>query len=148
MMRAGAPLVRRVVQAGRGSVAPSTAAAAVSASWSTQQLVHSSVTSAWHTGAATATATAQYTPLSVRTLTTYNNNNLPANTVRCSELCCFALVCHRLLTHYAAASFLFSLQGVRVVPEQSAWIVERFGRFHTVLKPGLHFLIPFVDKIA
>ena len=39
-------------------------------------------------------------------------------------------------------------QGVRVVPEQSAWIVERFGKFSQVLAPGLHFLIPFVDRIA
>ena len=38
--------------------------------------------------------------------------------------------------------------GVRVVPEQSAWVVERFGRFSQVLAPGLHFLIPLVDKIA
>lgn len=38
--------------------------------------------------------------------------------------------------------------GVRVVPQQSAWVVERFGKFHTVLKPGINFLIPVVDKIA
>ena len=37
---------------------------------------------------------------------------------------------------------------MRVVPEQSAWVVERFGRFSQVLAPGLHFLIPLVDKIA
>ncbi len=39
-------------------------------------------------------------------------------------------------------------QGVRVVPEQSAWVVERFGKFHSILSPGLHFLIPIVDRIA
>jgi len=38
--------------------------------------------------------------------------------------------------------------GVRVVPQQSAWVVERFGKFSTVLKPGINFLIPVVDKIA
>lgn len=35
-----------------------------------------------------------------------------------------------------------------VVPQQRAWVVERFGKFHTVLTPGLHFLIPLVDRIA
>jgi hypothetical protein len=40
------------------------------------------------------------------------------------------------------------VQGVRVVPQQSAWVVERFGKFHTILEPGIHFLIPFVDRIA
>jgi len=38
--------------------------------------------------------------------------------------------------------------GVAVVPQQIAWVVERLGRFHKVLDPGLHFLIPFVDRIA
>lgn len=34
-----------------------------------------------------------------------------------------------------------------VVPQQKAYVVERFGKFKTVLAPGLHFLIPLVDKI-
>lgn len=38
--------------------------------------------------------------------------------------------------------------GVRIVPQQSAWVIERFGKFNSILEPGLHFLIPVVDKIA
>jgi|YelNatPaOPRAMG01_1025707.scaffolds.fasta_scaffold27014_1 regulator of protease activity HflC (stomatin/prohibitin superfamily) len=38
--------------------------------------------------------------------------------------------------------------GFVIVPQQYAYIVQRFGRFSRVLDPGLHFLIPFVDKIA
>ncbi|ETK74236.1 hypothetical protein L917_18646 [Phytophthora nicotianae] len=38
--------------------------------------------------------------------------------------------------------------GVLIVPQQRAWVVERFGKFQDVLTPGLHFLIPFVDRIA
>lgn len=38
--------------------------------------------------------------------------------------------------------------GVVVVPQQIAWVVERFGRFHKILDPGLHFLIPIVDRIS
>lgn len=38
--------------------------------------------------------------------------------------------------------------GFAIVPEKSAYVIERFGRFLTVLSPGLHLLIPFVDRIA
>lgn len=38
--------------------------------------------------------------------------------------------------------------GIVIVPQKIAWLVERFGRFHKVLDPGFHFLIPFVDRIA
>lgn len=33
------------------------------------------------------------------------------------------------------------------VPQQEAWVVERMGKFHKVLEPGLNILIPIVDKI-
>jgi regulator of protease activity HflC (stomatin/prohibitin superfamily) len=35
-----------------------------------------------------------------------------------------------------------------VVPQQRAWVLERVGRFHAVLEPGLSFIVPFVDRIA
>jgi regulator of protease activity HflC (stomatin/prohibitin superfamily) len=38
--------------------------------------------------------------------------------------------------------------GVVVVPQQMAYVVERFGKFHSVLEPGLNLLIPVVDRIA
>ena len=38
--------------------------------------------------------------------------------------------------------------GFAIVPEKSAYVIERFGRFLTVLSPGLHLLIPVVDRIA
>jgi hypothetical protein len=37
---------------------------------------------------------------------------------------------------------------LRIVPQQTAYVVERFGRFHRILTPGLHVLIPVVDRIA
>jgi regulator of protease activity HflC (stomatin/prohibitin superfamily) len=37
---------------------------------------------------------------------------------------------------------------VRIVPQQHAWVVERLGRFHEVLEPGLRIIIPFVDRVA
>jgi cell division cycle 20-like protein 1 (cofactor of APC complex) len=37
--------------------------------------------------------------------------------------------------------------GVMFVPQQEAWLVERMGRFNTILEPGLNFLIPVLDKV-
>jgi regulator of protease activity HflC (stomatin/prohibitin superfamily) len=48
----------------------------------------------------------------------------------------------------ALAIVLIVLIGVRIVPQQSAFVVERLGRFNGVLTPGLNVIIPFVDKIA
>jgi regulator of protease activity HflC (stomatin/prohibitin superfamily) len=42
----------------------------------------------------------------------------------------------------------FVVEGVRVVPQQHAWVVERLGKFHEVLEPGLNIIIPFFDRIA
>ena len=43
---------------------------------------------------------------------------------------------------------LFAFQSVKVVPQQTAWVVERLGKFHAVLTPGLNFIIPFIDRVA
>jgi len=37
--------------------------------------------------------------------------------------------------------------GVMFVPQQEAWLVERMGKFNTILEPGLNFLIPILDKV-
>jgi regulator of protease activity HflC (stomatin/prohibitin superfamily) len=47
-----------------------------------------------------------------------------------------------------AAAVTFVLEGVRVVPQQSAFVVERFGRFHATLEPGLNFIVPVFDRVA
>jgi len=38
--------------------------------------------------------------------------------------------------------------GVVVVPQQIALVVERLGKFHRILDPGMHFLIPVIDRVA
>jgi hypothetical protein len=37
---------------------------------------------------------------------------------------------------------------IRFVPQQTAWIVERMGKFNRILQPGLAILWPFLDRIA
>ena len=37
---------------------------------------------------------------------------------------------------------------IRFVPQQTAWIVERMGKFNRILQPGLAVLLPFLDRIA
>ncbi len=43
---------------------------------------------------------------------------------------------------------IFIVQTLKVVPQQHAWVVERLGKYHATLTPGLNFLVPFVDKVA
>ncbi|MDK8266162.1 regulator of protease activity HflC (stomatin/prohibitin superfamily) [Pseudomonas sp. SORGH_AS199] len=39
-------------------------------------------------------------------------------------------------------------KGVRLVPQGQEWIVERLGKYRTTLKPGLNFLIPYMDQVS
>jgi regulator of protease activity HflC (stomatin/prohibitin superfamily) len=50
----------------------------------------------------------------------------------------------------AVVAFLFITlaQGVRQVPQGFKWVVQRLGKYHTTLKPGLNFIIPDVDSVA
>ena len=43
---------------------------------------------------------------------------------------------------------IFIIRAVKVVPQQNAWVVERLGKYHSTLAPGLNFLVPFIDKVA
>ena len=39
-------------------------------------------------------------------------------------------------------------KGVRIVPQGYKWIVQRLGKYHTTLGPGLNIVIPYVDEVA
>lgn len=43
---------------------------------------------------------------------------------------------------------IFISRSVKVVPQQNAWVVERLGKYHATLSPGLNFLVPFIDRVA
>jgi len=44
--------------------------------------------------------------------------------------------------------FLLLLAALFIVKQQTAVIIERFGKFHSIRQSGLHFKIPVVDKIS
>ena len=39
-------------------------------------------------------------------------------------------------------------QSVRFVPQNTALVVERFGKYRTTMEAGLNFLVPFIDRVA
>jgi len=43
---------------------------------------------------------------------------------------------------------IFIMRSLKVVPQQHAWVVERLGKYHASLGPGLNILVPFVDRVA
>jgi len=47
----------------------------------------------------------------------------------------------------AIIAILFTVKTVKVVPQQEAWVVERLGKYHASLAPGLNFVVPFVDRV-
>jgi Membrane protease subunits, stomatin/prohibitin homologs len=45
-------------------------------------------------------------------------------------------------------AIVFVVKSINVVPQQNAWVVERFGKFHATLSPGLNVVVPFIDRVA
>jgi len=39
-------------------------------------------------------------------------------------------------------------KGIRIVPQGEEWIVERLGKYHGTLHPGLNIIIPYLDRVA
>ena len=44
--------------------------------------------------------------------------------------------------------FVFVIQSIQKVPQSHAWVIERLGKYHATLTPGLSFIMPFVDRVA
>lgn len=49
---------------------------------------------------------------------------------------------------FIVIAIIFASKSISVIPQQTAWVIERLGKFHKVLSPGLNFIIPFIDKVA
>ena len=37
---------------------------------------------------------------------------------------------------------------VHIVPQANSYVIERLGAYHTTWNTGIHFLVPFIDRIA
>lgn len=48
----------------------------------------------------------------------------------------------------AALIVIALFKAVRIVPQSMKFVVERFGRLHSVLGPGINFTVPFLDRVA
>jgi regulator of protease activity HflC (stomatin/prohibitin superfamily) len=49
---------------------------------------------------------------------------------------------------FVAMIVVLVVEGVRIVPQQNAWVVERLGKFFRVLEPGFNVIVPFIDRVA
>jgi regulator of protease activity HflC (stomatin/prohibitin superfamily) len=49
---------------------------------------------------------------------------------------------------FLAIVVAIAVQAIKIVPQQHAWVLERFGRFHATLTPGLNIVLPFIDRVA
>ena len=45
-------------------------------------------------------------------------------------------------------AIVFVFKTINVVPQQHAWVVERLGKYHATLGPGLNIVVPFIDRVA
>src|SRR5438445_8974457 len=45
-------------------------------------------------------------------------------------------------------ALVFVFKTINVVPQQHAWVVERLGKYHATLAPGLNIVVPFIDRIG
>ncbi|BBP01715.1 SPFH domain-containing protein [Sulfuriferula nivalis] len=43
---------------------------------------------------------------------------------------------------------VFAASAIKIVPQQNSWVIERLGRYHASLQPGLNIVVPFVDRVA
>jgi len=51
-------------------------------------------------------------------------------------------------TFLLAMIVVLLIEGIRVVPQQNSWVVERLGKFHIALQPGFNVIVPFIDRVA
>lgn len=44
-------------------------------------------------------------------------------------------------------AIVFLSKTIKIIPQASAGVVERFGKYHATLNPGLNVIVPFIDKV-
>merc|ERR1711991_547933 len=56
------------------------------------------------------------------------------------------IIFYIVLILVALAIYIFIKYSVTIVHHAEVMVIERFGKYRTTLKPGLHFLVPFADR--
>merc|ERR1712065_31612 len=56
------------------------------------------------------------------------------------------IIFYIVLVLVALAVYIFIKYSVTIVHHAEVMVIERFGKYRTTLKPGLHFLVPFADR--
>ncbi len=49
---------------------------------------------------------------------------------------------------FLAVAVITLFKGIRQVPQGYKWVVQRLGKYHETLSPGLNFIIPYVDTVS
>jgi regulator of protease activity HflC (stomatin/prohibitin superfamily) len=49
---------------------------------------------------------------------------------------------------FCVVAIIALVQMIKIVPQQEAWVVEKFGKFDRVLQPGLNIIIPVMHRVA
>ncbi|MBP7763666.1 MAG: paraslipin [Syntrophaceae bacterium] len=48
----------------------------------------------------------------------------------------------------AILAVVLIIKGVCIIPQQSAYVIERLGKFNRALQAGISYIVPFVDRVA
>jgi regulator of protease activity HflC (stomatin/prohibitin superfamily) len=49
---------------------------------------------------------------------------------------------------FTVVAIIFVMRAIKIVPQQSAWVIERLGKYNGARYAGLNFVIPFIDRVA
>jgi len=55
------------------------------------------------------------------------------------------------ITAYSIIAFIVAftlLRGIKIVPQQQAWVIQRLGKFHKKIEAGFHLIVPFIDSVV
>ena len=52
------------------------------------------------------------------------------------------------MVYVIIAVLIIIVLGIKIIPQSRAKVVERLGSYHTTMQTGLHYVIPFIDRVA
>lgn len=58
------------------------------------------------------------------------------------------IINYGLLIAFIFVIVMFVKSSIKIIPQERVGIVERLGKFHSALNPGLHILLPFIDRLV